>query len=50
MALEIVKLVTGAGAPLIGRLLLLDGLAGAPRTVGLKKDATCRDCNGSDTD
>jgi molybdopterin-synthase adenylyltransferase len=45
MALEVVKLVTGAGAPLAGRLLLIDGLAGVPRVVGLKKDATCRDCN-----
>ena len=45
MALEVVKLVTGAGTRLVGRLLLIDGLAGTPRTVGLKKDATCRDCN-----
>ena len=27
MAMEVIKLVTGAGEPLVGRLLLYDGLA-----------------------
>lgn len=45
MALEVVKLVTGAGTALEGRLLLIDGLSGAQRTVRLKKDATCSVCN-----
>ena len=44
MALETVKLITGAGAPLIGRILLMDGLAGTQRTVKLKADTSCSTC------
>ena len=33
MALEAIKLITGAGEPLTGRLLIYDGLAGEARTV-----------------
>jgi len=46
MALEVLKLVTGAGTPLIGRLLLIDGLAGSTRTVNLRRDLQCPICNG----
>ncbi len=45
MALEVLKLVTGAGAPLIGRLLLIDGLAGSTRTIKLRRDLQCPICN-----
>ncbi len=44
MALEVIKLVTGAGTPLIGRLLLVDGLGGGARTLNLRRDAACRSC------
>jgi hypothetical protein len=32
-AMEVIKLITGAGEPLIGRLLLYDGLAASFQTV-----------------
>lgn len=35
MAVEVMKLVTGAGSPLLGRVLLLDTLAGTASEVGL---------------
>ena len=38
MALEAVKLVAGAGAPLTGRLLIYDALAGETRTVRVGAD------------
>lgn len=44
MALEALKLITGAGEPLIGRLLLIDGLSGAARTLNLKQDQQCPVC------
>lgn len=44
MALEVIKLVTGAGTPLIGHLVLVDGLGGTPRKVGLRRDASCPVC------
>lgn len=44
MALEAVKLLTGAGEPLLGRLLLYDGLAGAARTATVRADPSCVDC------
>ena len=43
-ALEAVKLITGAGEPLEGRLLLYDGLAGTARTVRLSPDPACPVC------
>ncbi len=43
-ALEAVKLITGAGVPLTGRLLIYDGLAGAARTVALTADPACPVC------
>ena len=44
MALEAIKLITGAGAPLLGRLMILDGLAGETRTVRLSADPHCPAC------
>lgn len=43
-ALEAVKLITGAGEALIGRLLIYDGLAGAARTVAVGADPDCPTC------
>ena len=47
MALEAVKLLTGAGAPLLGRLWLHDGLAGEGRTVRIAADPDCPVCGGA---
>ncbi len=44
-ALEVIKLVTGIGEPLIGRLLLFDGLSTRLREVRLSADPTCRYCS-----
>ncbi|HPF24660.1 MAG TPA: HesA/MoeB/ThiF family protein [Hyphomonas sp.] len=44
MALEVVKLVTGAGRPLIGRVLFLSGVTGEARTVTLRRDPACPNC------
>ena len=44
MALEAIKLITGAGEPLIGRLLILDALAGESRTVTIGPDPHCPAC------
>jgi bacteriocin biosynthesis cyclodehydratase domain-containing protein len=44
MALEAVKVITGAGAPLLGRLLIYDALAGEARTVRLSPDPRCPAC------
>ncbi|MGB3626000.1 MAG: HesA/MoeB/ThiF family protein [Henriciella sp.] len=46
MALETLKLITGAGKPLIGKLVLLDGLGGVPRAVTLSRDPDCPVCGG----
>jgi molybdopterin-synthase adenylyltransferase len=43
-ALEAIKLITGAGAPLAGRLLIYDGLAGTARTVAVAADPGCPAC------
>lgn len=43
-ALEAVKLITGAGAALTGRLLIYDGLAGTARTVAVGADPDCPVC------
>lgn len=44
MALEAIKLITGAGEPLIGRLTLFEGLSGRARTVSLPRDPECPAC------
>jgi molybdopterin/thiamine biosynthesis adenylyltransferase len=43
-ALETIKLISGAGAPLTGRLMLYDGLAAASRTVRIAADPNCPVC------
>lgn len=44
MALEAIKLITGAGTPLIGRLTLVDALNSTQRTLALNKDPACQTC------
>ena len=44
MALEAVKLITGAGVALIGRLLIIDGLSGESRTLKLRPNPDCPVC------
>jgi molybdopterin/thiamine biosynthesis adenylyltransferase/rhodanese-related sulfurtransferase len=43
-ATEVIKLVVGIGAPLIGRLLLVDALAMSFRAIVLRRDAECPAC------
>ena len=45
MALESLKLLTGAGRPLTGQVLILDGLSGVPRAVKLRPDPECPVCS-----
>ena len=47
-ALEAIKLVTGAGRPLVGRLLILDALTMQWRAVKLPKDPGCPVCGTPD--
>ena len=44
MALEAVKLITGAGEALTGRLMIYDGLVGETRTVRIGADPHCPSC------
>lgn len=44
MALEAVKLLTGAGEPLLGRLVIYDSLSGLIRTVRVAADPACPAC------
>ena len=44
MALEAVKLISGAGETLTGRLLIYDGLNGESRTVRIGADPACGAC------
>ena len=48
-ALEVVKLVTGVGQPLVGRLLLFDGLSGRFRELAVKRDRECPVCGDAPT-
>lgn len=43
-ALEAIKLITGAGEPLTGRLLIYDGLSATSRTVTVTADPACPVC------
>jgi molybdopterin/thiamine biosynthesis adenylyltransferase len=47
MALEAVKMITGAGQSLMGRLLLYDGLEGDSRVVRIGPDPECPACGAS---
>lgn len=44
MALEAIKLITGAGASLRGEMLIYDGLYGESRKIGLQKREDCPVC------
>ncbi len=44
MALEAIKVITGAGEALTGRVLVYDGLSGEARTVRLSADPECPVC------
>ena len=44
MALEAIKLITGAGEPLLGRLLIYDALSAQTRTVRVGADPDCPVC------
>ena len=46
MALETVKIITGAGDVSVGKVQIIDGLAGRGRTVKLSRDLQCRHCQG----
>jgi sulfur-carrier protein adenylyltransferase/sulfurtransferase len=43
-AAEAIKLITGIGEPLVGRLLLVDGLRMRFRTIDVTRDPECRAC------
>ena len=43
-ATEVIKLITGIGEPLVGRLLLVDALQMQFRTVKLRKNPKCPAC------
>ena len=45
MALEVIKLITGAGDPLIGKVWLFDGLKAEARTIALPQDPNCPACS-----
>ena len=47
MAVEAVKLITGAGTPLRGQLLIYDALFGENRTIAISPRADCPVCGGS---
>ena len=43
-AMEAIKLITGVGEPLAGRLLVVDALSSRITTLNLKKDPACPTC------
>ncbi len=47
MAVEAVKLITGAGASLRGELLIYDALYGESRKISLKRREDCPTCGGA---
>lgn len=44
MALETIKLITGAGEPLTGKVWVFDGLKAQSRTINLPRDPKCPAC------
>ncbi len=44
MALEAIKIITGAGMPLFGRLMVYDGMTAQCRTLALPPDPACPVC------
>jgi molybdopterin/thiamine biosynthesis adenylyltransferase len=47
MAVEAVKMITGAGQPLLGRLLIYDALSADSRTVRIGADPDCPVCGAA---
>jgi len=47
MAVEAIKLITGAGEPLRGRLMIYDALSAETRTVRVPGDPACPVCGGA---
>ena len=41
---EAIKLLTGQGVPLIGRIFIWDGLAGCANSIIVERDPSCPDC------
>jgi len=48
-ALEAIKLITGIGTPLVGTLMVYDGLEMQYRTVRIRKDPNCAVCGTNPT-
>jgi len=46
-AMEAIKLIAGVGDPLVGRLQILDALAGQSRVIRLKADSKCPLCGNA---
>ncbi|MEW9921222.1 ThiF family adenylyltransferase [Marimonas sp. MJW-29] len=46
MAVEAIKLITGAGTPARGQMLIYDALYGENRTIQLERRAGCETCGG----
>lgn len=44
MAMEALKVLSGAGEPLYGKLFIYDGLSAQARTITLPKDPNCPEC------
>ncbi len=49
MALEAIKVISGAGTPLRGEMLIFDGLYGETRKVAMKRRADCAVCGARAT-
>jgi len=49
-ATEAIKLLTGIGDPLVGRLLLFDALTMSFRTIALRRDPDCPSCGANRSD
>lgn len=47
MALEAIKIIAGAGDPLRGRMLILDGLHGENRMMKISRRSDCPVCSGA---
>ena len=47
-ATEAIKVVTGVGEPLVGRLLLVDAMSMEMRTVSFRRDPACAACGSGD--
>jgi len=45
-AAEALKLLAGFGAPVVGELLMIDGLWGETRTLAIRRDPACPVCGG----